>query len=177
MKRIIIALALAGVIAFNGCIGSFSLTTKLYSWNQKATGDKYVNTAILWVLGAVQVYSATVFIDFVFLNTVEFWSGKNPMAFTGPNKLEKVVMSHGNSYKVTMGNYKITVSQLTGANAGKESSLFFVKETGKFYLDEQKGNPVEVGSLSGDMLNLISPNGAVVSRALNNGGVQVAASN
>ena len=175
MKRCLVALALAGVIAFNGCIGSFSLTNKLYSWNQKATSDKYINTGIMWVLLIVPVYHFSMFVDFVILNTIEFWTGKNPMEFTGPNTLEKVVTgNNGNTYKVTMGNCKITIDQLTGTNAGKEVSVIYVKETGSYYMNNGSGNPVEVASLNGSMINLYTPDGKVLTQSLSAAPAQMA---
>ena len=176
MKRVFIAVVVSSAIFFNGCIGSFSLTQKLYGWNQKATNDKYLNTGILWVLEAVQVYHFTLIVDFAILNTIEFWSGKNPMAFSSPTKLDKVVTGgNGDTYKVTMGNCKITVDKLTGDNAGKKVSVIYVKETGSYYMDNGSGNPVEVAAISGSTLNLYSPDGKVVTRSIDQPSVQVAA--
>ncbi len=166
MKRAFIAVVVASSIAVGGCIGSFSLTTKLYSWNEKATDNKYVNTAILWVLGILPVYDATLFVDFVVLNTIEFWSGKNPMAFTGPQNLEKVVTSNGKTVKVTMGNNAITVDRLDGAAPSREFSLRYDPATSSYFMDDRHGLSTKVASLDKSMVTLYSPDGRITTRSL-----------
>ena len=148
MKRACIAAVLASTIAMGGCIGSFTLTKKLYSWNERATNDRYVNSAILWVLAWIPVYEVTLFVDFVFLNTVEFWSGKNPMAFTGPQKLEKVVTSNGKTFKVTMGNNAMTIDRLDGSAVVRELALRYDAATSSIYRDDSHGVPTRIGSIS-----------------------------
>ena len=166
MKRAIIAVVLASSLVFTGCIGSFSLTNKLYSWNEKAS-NKFVNTGILWVLAGCQVYSATIFIDGFILNVIEFWTGTNPMGFTGPETLEKDVMSNGKTYHVTMGNSKITIDQVSGADAGKGITLRYDSAKQSYFLDDWQGNSRKVGTLSDGTLKLIAPDGSVTSRHLN----------
>ena len=89
MKRALVAVVLASTIAVNGCIGSFSLTNNLYKWNEKATDSKYVNSAILWVLGILPVYDITLFVDFVLFNTIEFYGGKKPRCLHQPAENRK----------------------------------------------------------------------------------------
>ena len=57
-----------------GCYGSFSLVTKAYKWNG-TLGDKWVNEAAFLALNIIPVYSVASFIDIIFLNSGEFWTG------------------------------------------------------------------------------------------------------
>ena len=61
-----------------GCYGSFPLVTKVYKWNA-TMGDKWVNEAAFLALNIIPVYSVASFIDVIFLNSVEFWTGKSAM--------------------------------------------------------------------------------------------------
>lgn len=83
MKRKLVlttaALFLSASILFTSCLGSFNLTRKLYSWNNSVDQDKWINELIFVALGVFQVYSIAVFIDVVVLNSIEFWSGENPV--------------------------------------------------------------------------------------------------
>ena len=174
MKKMLIAVALASVIGFSGCIGSFSLTQKLYSWNQEATGSKFVNTGIMWLLGFITpVYGVTMFIDVAILNLIEFWTGGNPMAFTGSEQLEKTVTSNDNTYRVTMGNNRITVEQISGTRAVKTETLRY--DAGLFYYDDGNNGPVKVGALNNSTLSLYSPDGKVTELQLDETSGQVAA--
>jgi len=60
-----------------GCYGSFELVKKVHKWNG-TFGNKFVNELGFLVLNIVPVYGVAAFIDAVVLNSIEFWSGKNP---------------------------------------------------------------------------------------------------
>lgn len=63
-----------------GCMGNFVAHTKLAAWNQKATGEKWLNELIFIGLIVVPVYEVVWLADALVFNSVEFWTGKNPMA-------------------------------------------------------------------------------------------------
>lgn len=60
------------------CYGSFNLTRKVWKFNG-TVGDKWVNELVFLVMSIVPVYGAAAFIDVIVLNSVEFWSGTNPV--------------------------------------------------------------------------------------------------
>ncbi len=61
-----------------GCYGPFQLTRKLYQWNGQA-GDKWPQEFMFLVLTWVPVYGLTALGDAVIFNSIEFWTGKNPV--------------------------------------------------------------------------------------------------
>jgi hypothetical protein len=168
MKRSLIAVVVASTMVLSGCIGSFTLTNKVYKWNESATGDKYVNTAIMWVLGFfTPVYGGTLLIDVAILNVIEFWTGKNPVAFKGQETLEKVVTTENGTSKVAMGNNEIIITRINGIDAGKALTLRYDPAESSFYMsDGQNGPAVKVGSISGTTVSLYSPDGRVIKRSL-----------
>lgn len=76
VSTLLIALML--ITAF-GCYGSFQLVNKVYKFNG-TLGSKWVNELGFLVMVIVPVYGVATFVDAVILNTIEFWTGKNPMA-------------------------------------------------------------------------------------------------
>ena len=66
-------------MATTGCFGGFELTKKVYKFNQEINPDKWVQWCAFLVMGVFQVYSAAGVIDTVFANSVEFWTGENPI--------------------------------------------------------------------------------------------------
>jgi hypothetical protein len=83
-----------------GCFGKFGLTRKVYNFNSKV-GDKWVNELVFLVFLVVPVYEISGFIDIVFLNLIEFWSGSNPVTMA-PGKTEtQLVKVAGKSYNLT----------------------------------------------------------------------------
>ena len=113
-----------------GCLGSFAITKKLYRWNQSATGNKYLDNGVFWVLNIIPVYEIVVFVDVVILNLVEFWSGSNPMAMA-PGEIEKGIVkgNDGNTYEMTVTQNKYEMVALTGNHKGEKSSLFYTPAT------------------------------------------------
>lgn len=67
-----------GLLGLGGCWGSFSLTGKVYDWNG-SFGSKWASWAVFLVFIILPVYGTLLFIDAIALNTIEFFSGKNPV--------------------------------------------------------------------------------------------------
>ena len=87
---------LAGSFLCSSCIGSFSLFNKYEKWQCNMTSNKYVNGIVGLILQPI-VGSVCLFVDAVVLNTIEFWSGSNPMAL---NKVQTVKGQDGRYYAV-----------------------------------------------------------------------------
>lgn len=89
MKKRSLTLLLASTVAssvlFSSCIGSFSLTNKLLSWN-KSIDSKFVNELVFIAFWIVPVYEISAIADILVINSIEFWSGSNPVADAGTVK-------------------------------------------------------------------------------------------
>lgn len=79
-KRFIIPLAIAliSAISFQSCIGSFSLTNKVLTWN-KNVNNKFVNELVFFAFWVLPVYEVTALADLLVINSIEFWSGNIPL--------------------------------------------------------------------------------------------------
>jgi hypothetical protein len=76
--RWISVITLAVLIAsIGGCYGSFNLVKKVHKFNG-TLGNKFVNELGFLVMNIVPVYGVAAFVDAVVLNTIEFWTGRNP---------------------------------------------------------------------------------------------------
>lgn len=97
-KRIltrVLAIVLCGsMLTMTSCIGSFSLTNRLLGWNQHV-GNKFVNELVFFAFWILPVYEVSCLADLLVLNSIEFWSGSNPMA-----KGEKVIEGNDGRYLV-----------------------------------------------------------------------------
>ncbi len=62
------------------CFGKFELTRKIYRYNQKVSSDKWVRWLVFLVLAIIPIYGIGMLVDVLFANSVEFWSGSNPVA-------------------------------------------------------------------------------------------------
>ncbi len=73
-----LALVLASSLSLQSCIGSFALTNKVLRWNNQV-GSKFVNELVFCAFWILPVYELTALADLLVLNSVEFWSGSNPV--------------------------------------------------------------------------------------------------
>jgi hypothetical protein len=78
-RSAVLALATGAMFASSACFGSFNLTRKVYEFNKSVSDDKFVRELVFLGLGVVQVYSIGAFIDAVIVNSIEFWTGENPV--------------------------------------------------------------------------------------------------
>jgi len=82
MKRVI-ALALVGALGFTGlanCHGNFLLTRK---WDGFVSGinNKWVRWIVFLLTSAIiPIYGLALLVDVLILNSIEFWTGSNPVA-------------------------------------------------------------------------------------------------
>ncbi len=138
MKKSGLALMLAfviGITSLQGCIGNFVVTRKILSWNQ-GLSNKYINEVVFFVL--IPVYGITLLVDGVILNSVEFWTGKNPLAMK-PGEIEtKYIAKDGVKYKVDVSLNKYHIVQLEGPNMGDSADIIYNPETQTWCLGNGK---------------------------------------
>ncbi len=65
-------------LAITGCYGPFNLTRKVHQWNGQV-GDKWANEIVFLVLAWLPVYSISTLADAIVFNSIEFWTGNNPV--------------------------------------------------------------------------------------------------
>lgn len=78
-------LLICGAFLFSSCIGSFGLHSKLTRWNQ-GISNKFVNELVFLAFNIIPVYGVCYLADILVINSIEFWSGNNPMASIGDVK-------------------------------------------------------------------------------------------
>lgn len=161
-KPILVAvLSIVLIVSMFGCFGNFALTRKVYNWNA-SVGDKFVNNLVFWALLWIPVYSAASTIDLLILNTIEFWTGTNPMAMKANEEVIKYTQADGNTYKITIKQNNIKVEEVIGANVGQTLELKYNTENQSWYLNDGVQN-VKIATVDGSKLNLIYPSGNTLS--------------
>ena len=121
---------MAGALLYSSCIGSFSLFNSYAKWQCNMTNSKFVNAIVGFVLMPI-VGSVTWIIDWVVLNTIEFWSGTNPMQ-ANIGKTQKVLGGDGLYYAVTTTKNGYEVK----APSGEVSYFTYDKKTDAWTLTQ-----------------------------------------
>lgn len=151
------ALLLAATIMFSSCIGSFSLTSRLKNWNDNL-GSKWANELVFVCLNVIPVYTLSVVVDGLVLNSIEFWTGNKPMASNvGETNIVKnsagedvqvTVMENG--YNISNGEQEV---QLVFDEAEKSWSAVYGSESVKLmkFIDD---NNVQMFGINGQSMNV-----------------------
>ncbi|MDR2118188.1 MAG: DUF3332 domain-containing protein [Tannerellaceae bacterium] len=84
---LMLAVALAGSMLLPSCLGSFSMFHKVLEWN-RSLGDQWANEVVFLALWIIPVYEITFILDAALLNSIEFWTGDNPLAEGGVRTVE-----------------------------------------------------------------------------------------
>lgn len=98
---------LCGALTLPSCIGSFGLTNKLLTWNRHID-NKFVNELVFFAFWILPVYEVSGLADLLVLNSIEFWSGSNPVAqgtrIIEGNDGKYLVNCDGNGYTIVSCN-------------------------------------------------------------------------
>lgn len=142
---------------FSSCIGSFSLHGKLVDWNQ-SIGDKFVNEVVYLALNIVPVYGISYLADALVLNSIEFWSGENPIASIGT---VKTVKGENGNYLVTAQKEGYTIQKegddkMVELKYDKNENSWNVVADGQTHrlFKFNKKNEAEVTMPNGEKLNI-----------------------
>lgn len=140
-KGIAIAMAFAmGLTSLQGCIGGsngFIVTKKLYGWNHRIS-NKWVNEIVFLIMCIIPVYGIAILVDGIVLNSIEFWTGSNPLAMK-PGEVETKYVSEGEkTYKIQVSLNRYHFEQITGPNMGEETDLIYNPESRTWLISNGK---------------------------------------
>lgn len=101
MKKTIAVLVLAAFVT-TGCTGSFNLTKKVYNFHRSKQPDKWADELGFLVVALLPIYGFATFADAIVFNSIEFWTGENPVAYnpgdqkikTVQNGKDKIILSY-----------------------------------------------------------------------------------
>jgi|SRR5580658_5477825 hypothetical protein len=130
------ATTLVAASTLTGCFASFGATTALWKFNSKVTDSKWVNWLVFLGLSIIPVYGLFVLGDLLIFNTIEFYTGKNPIAAANYD------LGDGRKLALTRDdkNPNLVRAEIRAERAGREVErrvYFFEKqETGFVVMDE-----------------------------------------
>jgi len=140
MKKIsfsVATLLLAGSLLCSSCIGSFALFNKYEKWQCNMTDNKFVNAIVGFILQPI-VGGVCLFVDAVVLNTIEFWTGSNPLA-SGDSYHE--TDAQGNSIAAVKNADGTMSVEVTAAN-GEKANLTLQRDENVVRALDAEGNLV-----------------------------------
>lgn len=125
------AIVLASSMLFTSCIGSFKLTNKVLAWNHQI-GNKFVNELVFFGLWILPVYEISAIADILVINSVEFWSGTNPIQAG-----TKTVTDENGRFLIAWDN---TGYKITNETTGEVTRFNFDADTNSWSLATKDGD-------------------------------------
>lgn len=178
-KNALTAVVLCSCLLFSSCVGSFGLFNRLNSWNN-SIGSKFVNELVFLAFNIVPVYGVAYLADALVINSIEFWSGSNPMANVGDVK--KVKGENGNYLVTTLENgYSIAKEGETASMDliyNKEANTWSVVANGESaeLVKMNNDGTADLFLPNGERMNItLDAQGMMAARAVANGNVMYAA--
>lgn len=130
-KIVVAALLLAGSsLVFSSCIGSFQMTHRVLSWN-KQIGNKFANELVFVCFCILPVYGVTLAIDALVMNSIEFWSGTNPMEASN-----KIIETETGKYSIDCDGKGYTITHL---DTDTKTRLEFIEDSNSWAIEDQNG--------------------------------------
>lgn len=158
-KMKVLCVALGCSLMCSSCIGSFGLWNNLREWNQ-GIGHKFVNEIVFLAFHIIPVYEVAYFADILILNSIEFWSGSNPLADVGSVKTVKgedgeyLVRTNEDGYTITkIGEEDRPLNLVYNqdnrtwnavTNNGQSFELITMNEDGTITFKQADGTPITV---------------------------------
>ena len=126
------------MIVLSGCYGKNACFNKLHDWNG-TLGDKWINSIVHFILFWLPVYGICLFlVDGLVLNTIEFWTGSNPLA-SGDSYFEKD--AQGNTIAAVKNEDGSMSVELTTAK-GEKANLTLQRDENVVRALDNEGNVV-----------------------------------
>lgn len=166
MKKIYLTLAvllmLSTSMMLQSCIGSFALTSKVMRWNNQV-GNKFVNELVFAAFWVLPVYELTLLADLFVINSIEFWSGENPVVAE-----TKVIEASDCQYMVQRDATGYTITNLSDNSQYR----FNFDANDRSWSIEQDGTEVKFMTFVDDRhVKMLTPDGDFRTIALDEQGV------
>lgn len=129
------------IVTLTGCYGGFKATKAVHEFNREVHPNEWVQEIVFLGLVIIPVYGIATLVDAIILNSVEFWTGSNPMANVGD---QKRVDGEDGSYAVSTlkadGSVDIKVVEANGA----EHFMNVTREGDKAIVRDRLGDVIAV---------------------------------
>lgn len=166
-------------VQMTGCFGKFNLTRAMWDFNKNVSPNKFVQWAVFLVMVIVPVYAIGTLVDALVINSIEFWTGQNPIssAETGDGNTRVVRLSPEDTLRLSRdadsGVMKVELERagqppLVRYFEPLEDGMAVRDDAGALLLQarEQADGAVAVTDASGNTMALHSPEAVAQARQL-----------
>lgn len=136
MKKMI-AVVLIAAFFTTGCTGSFNMTRKVYNFHRSQT-DKWSDELCFLIVALLPVYTFATLADAIVFNSIEFWTGKNPVDMSYVPPSSRIVQNGNIKYRVSY-NAKTEQVSVTSLAQGNNHGVIFEKTDNMITAKNEQG--------------------------------------
>ena len=164
-KRIVAAIMVGSFLTVTtGCYGPFNLTRSVYHWNSNIKGssevnEKWMKEFVFFGMIIIPVYMFSTLLDAFIFNSIQFWSGSNPVKATdaGDDGATRVVRLGGLTVTMAESDRGTTVTYERNGIVERRATIEtnatgyrLIDETGALLAEAEKGQDGSVTLLDRD---------------------------
>ena len=166
LRKGIVAAIMVGsfLTVTTGCYGPFNLTRSVYHWNSNIKGssevnEKWMKEFVFFGMIIIPVYMFSALLDAFIFNSIQFWSGSNPLKATdaGGNGATRVVQLGGVTVTMVESDRGATVTYARNGIVERRATIEtnatgyrLIDETGALLAEAEKGQDGSVTLLDRD---------------------------
>lgn len=165
INRIVAALVVGSFLTVTtGCYGPFNLTRSVYHWNNNIKGgsevnEKWMKEFVFFGMIIIPVYMFSALLDAFVFNSIQFWSGDNPVKATnaGGDGATRVVRLGGVTVTMVESDRGTTVTYERNGIVERRATIEtnatgyrLIDETGTLLAEAEKGQDGSVTLLDHD---------------------------
>jgi hypothetical protein len=153
-KRIVAAIVVGNFLTVTtACYGPFNLTRNVYHWNSNIKGssevnEKWMKEFVFFGMVIIPVYMFSALLDAFIFNSIQFWSGSNPVKATdaGGDGATRVVQLGGVTVTMVESDRGTTVTYERNGIVERRATMEtnatgyrLIDETGVLLAEAEKG--------------------------------------
>ncbi|MBI3807401.1 MAG: DUF3332 family protein [Nitrospirae bacterium] len=165
IKRIVTAIVVGSFLTVTtACYGPFNLTRSVYHWNSNIKGssevnEKWMKEFVFFGMIIIPVYMFSALIDAFIFNSIQFWSGSNPVKATnaGGDGATRAVQLGGVTVTMVESDRGTTVTYERNGIVERRATIEtnsmgyrLIDETGALLAEAEKGQDGSVTLLDRD---------------------------
>lgn len=156
MKKIL-ASAVLVVFVTTGCTGSFNLTKKVYNFH-RSQSDKWSDELCFLLVALTPIYGLATLGDALIFNSIEFWTGSNPIALNSNSNVK--VVRQGNDELVIAYNKETDQIMVTPKLKNQAKTPITLERNDKMVLAKNDKGQVLFSSMKNDNGSIAVYNGS-----------------
>jgi len=148
MKKIVASLVLAAFLS-TGCTGSFNLTKKVNNFH-RSQADKWSDELCFLLVALTPIYSLAMLGDAIIFNSIEFWTGDNPVAFNADNMPDVRVVRQGDNEMLVAYNRQTDQIIVTPRLKGQDNTPITLERNDSMVMAKNEKGQVLFSSMKND---------------------------